>query len=146
MTSSEASPGSTRVFVTRISGIGDPNLIGVGMGSCGGRWRLVEDLNGSVLDNLHDPPPTSTTFRRRRPVRPEGLEPPRVAPPAPKAGASANSATVANFREMYTFPVPGVVSLRLRSHSHVPPPCHPTDCRGRCLRRTRDAGGSPSLG
>src|SRR5436189_2906284 len=28
-------------------------------------------------------------------MRPEGLEPPRVAPPAPKAGASASSATVA---------------------------------------------------
>src|SRR6266550_4369208 len=34
-------------------------------------------------------------------MRPEGLEPPRVAPPAPKAGASANSATVASFCEMY---------------------------------------------
>src|SRR5437016_3425054 len=34
-------------------------------------------------------------------MRPEGLEPPRVAPPAPKAGASANSATVASFGEMY---------------------------------------------
>src|SRR5258705_13518779 len=34
-------------------------------------------------------------------MRPEGLEHPRVAPPAPKAGASANSATVAGFREMY---------------------------------------------
>src|SRR6266540_41466 len=30
-----------------------------------------------------------------RGMRPEGLEPPRVAPPAPKAGASASSATVA---------------------------------------------------
>src|SRR6266550_6217034 len=39
-------------------------------------------------------------------VRPEGLEPPRVAPPAPKAGASANSATVASFREMYLSQVP----------------------------------------
>src|SRR5919201_4272241 len=36
-------------------------------------------------------------------MRPEGLEPPRVAPPAPKAGASANSATVAKQSEMYTF-------------------------------------------
>src|SRR6266446_3358154 len=34
-------------------------------------------------------------------MRPEGLEPPRVAPPAPKAGASANSATVAYPREIY---------------------------------------------
>src|SRR2546421_12124547 len=34
-------------------------------------------------------------------MRPEALDPPRVAPPAPKAGASANSATVANLREMY---------------------------------------------
>src|SRR5438034_11388986 len=39
-------------------------------------------------------------------MRPEGLEPPRVAPPAPKAGASANSATVASVREMYLSQVP----------------------------------------
>src|SRR5258705_12122926 len=45
----------------------------------------------------HVPHPTHLGVR----MRPEGLEPPRVAPPAPKAGASANSATVAGFREMY---------------------------------------------
>src|SRR5258708_19728711 len=45
-------------------------------------------------------PPRSTLFPYPTLFR----SPPRVAPPAPKAGASANSATVANFREMYTFP------------------------------------------
>src|SRR5256885_13589532 len=54
-------------------------------------------------------------------MRPEGLEPPRVAPPAPKAGASANSATVANFPEMYRFPSPDVVPQASRSRFMIRP-------------------------
>src|SRR5207302_1088326 len=90
VTSSEASPGSARVFFTRMSGIGDPNLIGLGMGA----GSTEQTAPCSVLPAV---------------MRPEGLEPPRVAPPAPKAGASANSATVANFLQMYSFPSPDVV-------------------------------------
>src|SRR6266576_1013645 len=65
---------------------------------------MVEVGGGSERVGPPQPPPSFTTLQnlpRQRPMRPEGLEPPRVAPPAPKAGASANSATVASFGEMY---------------------------------------------
>src|SRR2546423_8514143 len=79
-----------------------------------------------------------TTYHARRTgvrMRPEGLEPPRVAPPAPKAGASANSATVANSGEMYNFPSPSVVPIHPSGAVHVSsalPRARCADHAGRC--------------
>src|SRR6185503_3848972 len=61
-------------------------------------------------------------------MRPEGLEPPRVAPPAPKAGASASSATVAR---RYNNSMPravlaslaiGLLTACVREPTYPPPP------------------------
>src|SRR2546421_9380355 len=118
MTSSEASPGSSRVFLIRMSG-------------------MCVEIYSCVVRRASYAVAREGSHARRTAVRmrPEGLEPPRVAPPAPKAGASANSATVANSGEMYNFPSPSVVPIHPSGAVHVSsalPRARCADHAGRC--------------
>src|SRR5207247_4469113 len=79
--------------------------------------HVARNLTGMGMDGAGSMEQTAPCSVLRAVMRPEGLEPPRVAPPAPKAGASANSATVAKPRRNLYFLGFNGVSQRLGSVS-----------------------------